>query len=338
MTKQYTGKDRVRAAFNREYADRVPVSMMLGAHCAQFAGVTPEEYVSDFSKALKVAKVAQEMFPSDVVPVPGNPLLADVQAIRRQLKGEPVVQYRLADKSAIATLKIREPKEDRFFGPLLKMCEQTAAAFPNESVRATVGGPWTVATELRGTEQLIYDTADDPDFVHKVIRFTTELTKHRVVAVAQTGVDPTMADPSAACTVISPTMYRKWVKPYHEELFSYLKDKGVLRFMHICGNVDPIMSDLLSLPLEAISIDGPTSLQKMVDMSQKRVVIVGNVETSLFVEGTKEQMEMAVKSCIDIAAKGSAYILAPGCAVPLNATPDRIRYFLDAGEKYGRYH
>ena len=123
MAKQYTGKDRIAACYKREYADRVPVSMMLGAHCAEFAGVTPEEYVSDFEKALKVAKVAQEMFPSDVVPVPGNPLLADVQTIRHRMKGESPVQHRLADKSAIATLKVRPPQEDRFFGPLLKMCE-----------------------------------------------------------------------------------------------------------------------------------------------------------------------------------------------------------------------
>lgn len=338
MAKQYTGKDRVAAAYKREYADRVPISMMLGAHCAELAGVTPEEYVTDFDKALKVAQVAQELYPSDVVPVPGNPLLSDVQAIRRRMKGESPAQHRLADKSALATLKIRPPQEDRFFGPLLKMCQRTAAAFPNEVVRATVGGPWTVAMELRGTEQLIYDTVDDPDFVHKVMRFTTELTKHRGVAVAQTGVEPSIADPSAASTVISPAMYRKWVKPYHEELFSYLRDKGVLCFVHICGNVEPVIPDLLSLPLDVISIDGPTSLKKMVEMSQKRVVVMGNVETSLFVEATKEQMEAAVKNCIDTAAKGSAYILAPGCAVPLNATHDRIRYFLDAAMKYGRYH
>ena len=338
MAKQYTGRERVKAAFNREYADRVPVATMVGAHCAELAGVTLEEYVTDFEKALKVAKVAQELFPSDLVSVPGNPLLADVQAIRRGLKGESPVQHRLADKSAIATLKVRPPQEDRFFGPLLKMCEKTAAAFPNEAVRTMVGGPWTVAVELRGTEQLIYDTVDDPDFVHKVMRFTTELTKHRAVAVAQAGVDPMIADPSAGCSVISPAIYRQWVKPYHEEIFSYLREKGVMRFIHICGNVEPIMVDLLSLPLEAISIDGPTPLKKMVETSQKKVVIMGNLETSLFVEATKEQMEAAVKNCIDIAAKGSAYILAPGCAIPLNATHDRIRYFMDAAIKYGRHN
>ena len=335
---EYTGKQRVEAAFNWEFADRVPLSVGLGAHCAQLAGVTLEEYVTDFDKALKVAKLAQEMFPSDAIGVPGNPLVADVQAARRAIKGEPVVQHRLADKSALVTLKVREPREDRFFGPLLGMCEKTAAAFPDCMVRTMVGGPWTIAMELRGIEQLIYDTHDDPDFVHGVMRFTTDLTKHRCVAVAQTGVDPYLADPSAGCSVISPTMYREWVKPYHQEIFDYLKEKGIMRFIHICGNIDPIMEDLVSAGLGGISIDGPSSLKKMVEVSQKKLVVMGNVETSLFIDASKEQIEEAVKQCIDIAAKDSGYIMAPGCAIPLNARLENITYFIEATHKYGRYN
>jgi len=72
-------------------------------------------------------------------------------------------------------------------------------------------------------------------------------------------------------------------------------------------------------------------------VSQKRVVAMGNVETSLFAVGTKEQIEEAVKSCIDIAAEGSGYILAPGCMIPLNAPLENIRYFWEAALKYGTY-
>jgi uroporphyrinogen decarboxylase len=105
----------------------------------------------------------------------------------------------------------------------------------------------------------------------------------------------------------------------------------------MCGYTDPIMEDQVSLDLDWIDIDGPSSLKKMVEASRKKVVIRGNLDAALFGEGTKEQIEEAVKSCIEVAAPGSAYILSPGCSIPLNAPLENIGYFLDAACKYGRY-
>ena len=51
--KQYTGRERVEAAFKREYADRVPVNLDVAAHCARLVGITDEEFWSDPEKALK---------------------------------------------------------------------------------------------------------------------------------------------------------------------------------------------------------------------------------------------------------------------------------------------
>ena len=52
--------------------------------------------------------------------------------------------------------------------------------------------------------------------------------------------------------------------------------------------------------------------------------IIGNVPTHLFVDGTKVQMEEAVRECIEIAAKGSAFILSAGCEVPPGSPIENI--------------
>lgn len=114
---------------------------------------------------------------------------------------------------------------------------------------------------MRGLEELIYDTLDDPKFVHELMRFSLEYGKARGMAIAETGVNVAYGDPSAGCGVISPKIYKEFVKPYHVELFQYLKDKvgNELKFgLHVCGYIDPIMEDLVSLPVDWIEMDAPS--------------------------------------------------------------------------------
>ena len=58
------------------------------------------------------------------------------------------------------------------------------------------------------------------------------------------------------------------------------------------------MQDMVATAADAISINGPSSLKRLVNISQGRVVAVGNAPTELFVEGTKEQLESVARDCI----------------------------------------
>ncbi len=207
-------------------------------------------------------------------------------------------------------------------------------------MEALAPGIWTNAAEMRGIEELIYDTQDDPQFVHKLMRFTLEYGKARGMAIAETGVNLAYGDPSASCGVISPKIYKEFVKPYHMELFQYIKDKvgnEIKIGLHICGYIDPIMEELASLPVDWIEMDAPSSLEKMLALCQGKKVIRGNVSVEVLSRGTKEQIESAVKSCIDIGSKVNSYILSPGCTMPQDAPLENIRIFWEAANKYGRY-
>jgi uroporphyrinogen-III decarboxylase len=96
------------------------------------------------------------------------------------------------------------------------------------------------------------------------------------------------------------------------------------------------MEDLVDLGIVALSLDSPSSLRRMVEVSQKKIVLIGNVATSLFVSGTREEIESSVQECIRVAASGGAYILSSGCELPYNATQERIQFFIKAAREYGR--
>ena len=106
--------------------------------------------------------------------------------------------------------------------------------------------------------------------------------------------------------------------------------------LHICGKIDPLMADIRDAGISFLSLDAPSSLKKMVDLSAGKLTIMGNVPTGLFAGGTREQMEQAIRGCIETAAGGSGYILASGCEIPLDSTADRIAHFFEYGRQYGR--
>jgi len=87
----------------------------------------------------------------------------------------------------------------------------------------------------------------------------------------------------------------------------------------------------------AISVDEPTNLSKAVEAARGKAVVIGNVNTSLFFLGSKDEMEKAIQNCIDMGASGSGFILASGCEVPGIAPPEKVQWFMDAARKFGRY-
>jgi uroporphyrinogen-III decarboxylase len=46
-----------------------------------------------------------------------------------------------------------------------------------ERLGAVLVGPWTIAMLLRNPEIMCLDTIDDPEFVHELMRFSTEYAK-----------------------------------------------------------------------------------------------------------------------------------------------------------------
>lgn len=332
MKSQYTARNHVQAAFSRAFTDRVPVTFLASSFFGgKLTGFDIEEMAGDTDKNAKSILKCYEVFRPDylIITSVGDP---------QWMGGGARTERRFADKSALAQMRPPDPtKRGRAVSYQMEVCEKVLREVNDVPVGAGFFGPWSAAMEMRGDEALLYDTMDDPKFVHDLMRFATALSRRGLDAVSEMGVQLWMFEPSASCSVVSPRIYRDFIKPYHEEITNHFKEKGKAITLHMCGYLDPIMEDVVATGVDAISIDGPSSLRKLVQVTKKRVLIIGNVETSLFVEGTREQIERAVKDCVEIAAEGSAYILASGCEIPVNASIENVKCFLEAAHKYGRY-
>jgi uroporphyrinogen decarboxylase len=338
---EFTGRQRVRAAYRREFADRVPFYPILGHSNAKLTGISVREYLIDARKCAEAQLRAYELYKPDVVVMVGD-LLKEAEAMGNVLKfpeDSICISERLAleEKEGLADLRVPDPFTAGRMPTYLEACRLVKEQIKDSSVGGNVCGPWTVAISLRDAETLLRDCRRDPEFVHALMQFATEVSRTYALALATVGVGVSIGEPTASCSLVSPRLYREFIFPYHQRLFADLHAQGLNVTLHVCGYADPILQDLMDTGTDALSIDFPSSLEQLVALSSGKVVVIGNVNTRLFYQGSREDMEAEVRRCIDTAAKGGGFILSTGCEVPGIATPERVRWFMEAGEKFGTY-
>lgn len=337
----YTGKDRVKAAFKRTFTDRVPCYPIVGLGGVAWFGVRPGDFLKSPETLASTILRYYETFSPDIV-VLMTDLLMEAEAIGTEVEfpedtGIQVKKYGLADKADLSRLKVPDVKRDGRFPCYLEGLQRVMEVVKDSPVSANCVGPWTIAANLRGLDTLILDTFDDPGWVHELMRFTLEVVKEVTGAVKDVGAGLGFSEAACSCSVISPDIYRTFVKPYHIALVNHFKERRAGLTLHICGRIEPIMEDLVEVGVAGLSIDAVSPLEKMVEIAQKKVVVIGNVDIRVLAKGTLEDVEKEVKRCIETAARHSGYILSTSCEVAPGTPIESVQHMMKVAKTYGQY-
>ena len=332
-----TGKDRIEASLEGKKLDRHPVLLLMGAHYAEKAGYTLEQFFTQPEAALEVSKITCRELDSDAMFVPLNPLMPDAQEAFRKLMGKAPSIKKPDIKEKLPKWTVRDPREDPLFSGHLDMCATMVKEFPDFHMQTMIGGPWSFALELRGANEAMVDIYEDKPFLHDLMHYTTETVVARCLCALELGVFPFIGDPSAGMSLISPEVYQEHVLPYHKRIVDSVHEKGGKLAFHICGYVDPIYDFLIELGIDGLSIDAPSSLEKLFELGRGKVTIMGNVDPILFIEGTPDQLQAEAKKCLKIARGEARYIVGPGCQIPLEAKLDNIKAFTEACHTHGTF-
>ena len=336
-----TGKHYMMSALKRQYADRIPTTVLIGPYCSRIAGYTVKEILTDARKSADAHLAFYNRFQPDSVIV-YNDIYLEAEAVGCEMEfpedriSNPK-SLLLEEKSDLAKLSIPDPKKDGRLPYFLELCERVSADVKKTAAMGLGhSGPWNLAMHLRGAENLMMDTVDDPDFVHELMGFTTQVVQSLGETLIEAGFSPSIGEAYASCSLISPKIYKDFIKPYHKKLCSDFKARGGFLALHICGLIDPIMEDIIETGISFFSLDAPSSLEKFEEVVGKKIVVMGNVPTTHFSTGSREDMEAAVRHCIETAAEGSGYILSSGCEIPIDSTEDRVEHYFRYSHEYGR--
>lgn len=144
--------------------------------------------------------------------------------------------------------------------------------------------------------------------------------------------------------LMSPAMWRRYVKPRYAKLLQFIKSKAdVYCFHHSCGAVVPIIDDLIEIGVDILNPTQPRAKGMWDSRELKkcfgdRITFHGGIdEQQILPRGTPADVVEEVKRRISGFAPGGGYILAAAHNVQADVPPENILAMYNAAREYGRY-
>lgn len=201
---------------------------------------------------------------------------------------------------------------------------------------------------LRGYEQLFMDFIQNPDFVlalfDRLLEINITGTRRFLdaagpyIAIFRTADD--LASQSGL--LVSPAMYRKFLKPYHQRYIQFVKSHTDARVLfHTDGNVTPLLDDLVEIGVDVLNPVQPSALGDLAALKAAygdRLSFSGAIDThQVLPNGRPDDVRAEVKRRIQELGPGGGYILSSVHSILVDVPPENVLAMADAAQEFGRY-
>lgn len=211
------------------------------------------------------------------------------------------------------------------------------------------GSLFEQAWYLRGYPELLIDFMVHKDFAHALLSKVLAVRKRNAelylreagehLDIFQIGDDIATQEGPA----MSPELYREMLKPYHAELFQYIKERTPAKlYYHSCGGITPLIDDLIEIGVDALNPIQVTA--KGMDTAElkkrfgKRLIFWGGIDSQQALPfGSPEDVRAEVRRRISDLGPGGGYILSGVHNLQPDISPENILAMYDEGMRFGKY-
>jgi uroporphyrinogen decarboxylase len=181
------------------------------------------------------------------------------------------------------------------------------------------------------------------EFVKRVIGFHTDLYLRHVEAVLDAGTEVVVTgDDLGQKTgpLMRPELIETLFGDSYRRVAELIHGRGRKLMFHSCGNIYLLLEKFVDWGFDGLVTLEPTAGMDLAKVREKvghRLVLIGNLDVShLLVQGSREEIEEAVKQAIRAAASGGGYVLSAAHSHPL-VDPVRLGWMVEAAHRFGRY-
>jgi uroporphyrinogen decarboxylase len=333
----------------------VPAGPFAGYYAAEIAGITLKDYVTQGRSIAEGQLKLQEKIGHDILVTAADTYYIaegfglEVEYYENAL---PTSKGPLLDTLAdCGKLKVLDPGSDGRMPVYLEAARILRERVGDSlSVRGTGTGPFSLAAYLLGIERFLmklmdFDTGEGTEdgkmeeeegLLRHLLEIMTATSLKFLDAQIGAGADILyLGDSLASLNMISPAIYRKYVFPYHREIFQTLKKKiGTRRIstmIHMCGNNMDILSDMASTGVDLIEIDSAMDLAEVKAVLEGKAAAIGNLDpVSVLKEGSADEVERACLTALEKGTPGGRFILGSGCFVCPGTPVENLRIMVGA--------
>lgn len=192
---------------------------------------------------------------------------------------------------------------------------------------------------LRGFENFLMDMALNKEFVHKLLDMIMEYTTKVVKEAIQYDIDALffMDDwGQQQGLLMSPDMWREYIKPRMKKLCDIVKDKDIFIFFHSCGNIESLIPELIEIGIDVLNPIQPETMD-VYGIKKKygdRLSFYGGISTQqLLPHGTVNEVKSDVKEKFSLLDENGGYILAPAHAVQVDVPVENVLALIEVMQK-----
>jgi len=328
-----TPKKRVMAAILGGRVDRVPATAVcqtathdqmeaVGAHW-------PEAHLNA-EKMAKLAGAAYSLTGLKTARVPFDQAVeAEALGGRMEIKGEiPAIVEHLRDFS-----ELRIPENFLELGRVpvvLDAVERLSEDLGEElPVMAGIIGPFSVATQIFDPSDMLKWTLTRQRessevlsaLVDPLIDYANELTRR--------GADVIVVEDMFSSQLGSKVFRAVAMEPL-KRLVDGIKNVVVI---HMCGNITKMVSDVIEVGADGLSIAKETDLSVAVRSARGKTAVIGNIDpvSDLMFKGGS-----AVEAAVRAAIEGGVDLVAPGCSLAPGTSIENIKQLVSQTQRYGK--
>jgi uroporphyrinogen decarboxylase len=185
---------------------------------------------------------------------------------------------------------------------------------------------------MRSPAEWLMDLMIEDESVYKLLDFCTDAGCQFIRLMVDTGIDlVSNGDSMAGPDMISPEMYTKFALPYEKKLVEEAKKYVKPYMLHICGNTDSILNNIVETGTDALELDFKTNIRLINDVCKKNhITFSGNIDPSgVLALGTPKMVEEETKKILDFFKDNPRLIINAGCAIPSETPSENIKKLIE---------
>jgi uroporphyrinogen decarboxylase len=189
-------------------------------------------------------------------------------------------------------------------------------------------GPFTMAGELMGANDIAMQAMLNPELVAELVNFSLEVISEYANALFNAGADAiAVLEPLAV--ILSSKKYKEFSLYPFKKLVSNLNNKPLI--LHICGNTNHLIKSMLDSGAVGLSLDSVINFEELKKIIPQEITLMGNLNpVKIFLQSTPDQVAEATKSLKESMKDTKNFILSSGCDIPLDTPLKNIEAFMKA--------
>lgn len=210
------------------------------------------------------------------------------------------------------------------FQCLLKACDILKKKYGGRvPIIGKVMGPWTLAYNLYGIENLVLDTILEPAKTKNLINELAEIPLKFAEAQFDAGADMITWVDLATSDLVSAAVYEEFLLPVHVKAASRLQKKGPV-ILHICGNIMDRFNYIIKTGFKLFHMDSRNNIASAMKQAESLITITGCINNPVTLYRGDPVM---IRKEVEANIKSGIRIISPECTLPVSI-PDKTIKFL----------